>query len=862
MNDVQPGAISLLKNWFEKAEKWQKDLFCRLWHGDDDTERLISRAFSLAKAEYLGETGKFAPSVDFPTEIKLSSSEGCPVILKSISEVQDVGALAPTKPLEFGNNLTIVYGENGCGKSSYVRILKSAVSPKNSVEILGNIYKEGEAKPRATLTYSDDGSERNIPWRPNLDSNCPLNIYDSSVAKRFVEEKNEVVYEPQALSMLSAMAKVYEGVKEKFEDLKKENSALMTKPDEAISAQKSVSAFLNLNSLKQFDNFISEIIWTEKEQTELSMLREDLKEQDPVQKIRELKSQKTFIEKQFEALTALIAKTGNSASEKYLTLRQAQIDAKNEADRTIDGLKSVSLLNRTGSDKWKTMWSNAVNYVKDAGVESADSIVVDGKCALCQQNLSEDALKRIEEFAKYASSSAIKKAEKTLNDFDKLKNEIQDIYRNINTENTEGALRAISLPDDLINFIISVYKTAVSRCKWLLEYTSDVKTEIPKFVELKALQEVKDRYISAYDSRIESLKNLIENREEHIKRLNDLLTAKWINENKDVRRKDIMINNSISSCKTNAVTSLKKDLTKLLITDTYIRRFNEEMRLMDTDKKIRVELVPEAEKGKAYHKIVLKGAVKKRKTGEILSEGEFRVVSLAAFLADLSSWDKVLPFIFDDPINSLDHRYEKRVAKRLVRLSDERQVIVFTHRLAFSELLKSCVDDYNNEQHAELKLKLVELRNSPLGEPSDPPYIGSVNIKIALNNLSKSIPNLKKLQEEGRYEEYDNGIKSLCSDFRKVVEQGIETDLLSGIVTRFKLSVQSRKLRYLKIVTNDDVALFDSMMTKYSEYEHSQSLERPVSLPELSDIENDIDRLKKWHEDFARRCKVVDQKKA
>ena len=858
MNDVQPDAVSLLKNWFKKADDWQKDLFCRLWHGDDNMDRLISRAFSLAKAEYLREAGKFAPAVDFPTEIKLSSSEGCPVILKSISEVQDVGALVPTKPLEFGNNLTIVYGENGCGKSSYVRILKSAASPKNSDEILGNIYKSGESKPKATLTYIDDGSERNIPWHPYLESNCPLNIYDSSVAKRFVEERNEIVYEPQALSMLSAMAKVYEGVKEKFEDVKKDNSALMTKPDEAIFTQKSVNAFLNLNSLKQFDNFISEIIWTEKEQTELNMLREDLKEQDPAQKLSELKSQKAFIEKRFEELAALIAKTGNSAGEKYLTLRQAQIDAKTEADRTIYGLKSVSLLNRTGSDKWKTMWSNAVNYAKDAGVESADSIAVDGKCALCQQTLSEDALKRIEEFAKYASSSAIKKAEKALENFKQFTDELQKEYGKINIENTEGTLRAISLPDDLINFIISVYKTAASRCKWLLEYTSDVTTEIPKFVELKALQEIKDRCISAYDSKIESLKNLIENRDGHIKRLNDLLTAKWINENKDVRRKDIMINNGISSCKTNAVTSLKKDLTKLLITDTYIRRFNEEMRLMDTDKKIWVELVSEAEKGRAYHKVVLKGAVKKRKTGEILSEGEFRVVSLAAFLADLSSWDKVLPFIFDDPINSLDHRYEKRVAKRLVRLSTERQVIVFTHRLAFSELLKSCVDNYNNEQHAELKLKLVELRNSPLGEPSDPPYIGSANIKTALNNLSKSIPNLKKLQEEGRYEEYDNGIKSLCSDFRKVVEQGIETDLLSGIVTRFKLSVQSRKLRYLKIVTNDDVALFDSMMTKYSEYEHSQSLERPVSLPELSDIENDIDRLKKWHEDFARRCKVVD----
>ena len=100
---------------------------------------------------------------------------------------------------------------------------------------------------------------------------------------------------------------------------------------------------------------------------------------------------------------------------------------------------------------------------------------------------------------------------------------------------------------------------------------------------------------------------------------------------------------------------------------------------LDINHKIKVELIPKTEKGKAYHQVALRGAVQKKKTGEVLSEGEFRVVSLSAFLADLSSWDKVLPFIFDDPITSLDQKYEEMVAKRLVKLSHERQVIVFPH---------------------------------------------------------------------------------------------------------------------------------------------------------------------------------------
>ena len=117
MNGIHTDAISIIKKWFEKAEDWQKDLFCQIWQGNEDVEKLTVRAFALAKVEYLGENSKFAPSTTFPSAVEFSNTSNCPVILKSISEVQGVGALSPTRPLEFGDNLTIVYGENGCGKS-------------------------------------------------------------------------------------------------------------------------------------------------------------------------------------------------------------------------------------------------------------------------------------------------------------------------------------------------------------------------------------------------------------------------------------------------------------------------------------------------------------------------------------------------------------------------------------------------------------------------------------------------------------------------------------------------------------------------------------------------------------------------
>ena len=42
-------------------------------------------------------------------------------------------------------------------------------------------------------------------------------------------------------------------------------------------------------------------------------------------------------------------------------------------------------------------------------------------------------------------------------------------------------------------------------------------------------------------------------------------------------------------------------------------------------------------------------------------------------------------------------------------------------------------------------------------------------------------------------------------------------------------------------------------MTKYSCYEHSQSLEAPVQMPEPNELDTDVDKLLNWHAEFIKR---------
>lgn len=194
----------------------------------------------------------------------------------------------------------------------------------------------------------------------------------------------------------------------------------------------------------------------------------------------------------------------------------------------------------------------------------------------------------------------------------------------------------------------------------------------------------------------------------------------------------------------------------------------------------------------------------------------------------------------------MDHRYEKNVADRLIQLSTERQVIVFTHRLAFAQLLQSAATDFNvaavyDQKPDRANVVHIELRNSPLGEPSIPRYVEKMKLADAIKQLlGENVVRIKKLHREGDYDTADTKILELCMTFRNVIEYGVEQNLLSGIVSRFARNVSTLKLPCLYAITQKDIALFDSMMTKYSYYDHSVILETPANCIDAKTVKQKV----------------------
>lgn len=515
-------------------------------------------------------------------------------------------------------------------------------------------------------------------------------------------------------------------------------------------------------------------------------------------------------------------------------------------------IASDSKLPSIGETTWKSMWLAAKKYSEEEAYKGISYPNVDKSaiCVLCHQELDEAAKKRMgnfESFIKGHIESELKKAEdiysKRLNDLPKISD------------------------DNMLK--MSIQASLLDEEKWLpvlKNYWSSIQSVKNKLLEknnekVQGFDLAKDA-LSELDQIIQQLEVEIVT---HVKdaetfdikkvqiEINDLKAKKWGAAHLEIMLEEInrlkaldKINNWLKMLNTRGVSSKAGEISSKVITEAYVERFNKELKALGAGK-IGVELVKSGvARGRVKHKLQLKNlntAFSKMHL-KPLSDGEKRIISLAAFLADVTGKPYKAPFVFDDPISSLDQAYEERTAQRLIELSTERQVIVFTHRLSLLGLLSG---DGVHSKH-------IKREHWGCGEHGEVPLFGNkpmnaVN-KLKNDRLAKA---RKELSANGT-EFYNPLAKSICSDFRILLERIIEWELLGGIVLRHQRSITTKdKIGNLTKISNEDCELLEGLMTEYSRYEHSQSDEAPVELPSPDEIEKSLNTIIEWQEEFKKR---------
>ena len=415
--------IAELSIWFNSRPKWLQDAARRLLQNGEVTSNDIDELSILCKKEagVAIEHGSELVAKPIPNDAFSIADPTLSLRLDSISEIKGINALAPRKPLTFGvEPLTIVYGANGSGKSGYMRALKHVCGGRGIRALHGNVFGPSGTTKGCKITYTSGTDRKTLVWTPAVGAHSDLHgvsLYDTDSAHVYVNNENEVAYEPVLLGHFRILVDVCEKVEKSIGvEVTAKRSAKPALPAE-YTATTHGSWFNQLSRLAPDAAIAARCVWSEALEAEHSALKQRIAETNPADKARALRkmighlasltSSLKTIETQLrdEAFPLLLVAKATAKAKRLA----ANVDAKKVfEDAPLDGVASES---------WRLLWEQARAYSEGEAYRNAPfpNVSDDARCVLCQQPLEEAAKVRLNSFEAFVKGSLEAEAVKAEN---------------------------------------------------------------------------------------------------------------------------------------------------------------------------------------------------------------------------------------------------------------------------------------------------------------------------------------------------------------------------------------------------------------------------------------------------------------
>lgn len=841
--------------WLQRQPFWIQDAAWRLYNKQEIDEKKIDEYILLCIRQNQKKTCEY---------MQLSETSIVPVLSKtkmaihSITDVENVNALAENARLEFGSEgVSVIYGLNGAGKSGFMRIFKHVSGHPYAEPIQHNVYKKtATGKAKCKIAVSNDGIEEIIPCELGIESsdNClrQCDVFDTRISGAYVASSNSVSYEPFVFSVLRELAKtagrIEFAVKAKIDSI---SDVELTIPD-IILEMEGASWLSGLDE----NTIIPEEckFWTQADDDRVNELKKLLDTKLVESELEGCRNKK----KQLENVLSDMQKLKRAFLGKK---RQDLIDAHKELDvakKQYEVAKSLFAENAFESDKvsvslqeWRNLWEIGKKYYDECLHKQNGNLFgrTGSVCPLCLRELDDASIKRfisVDEYVNGNCSEAYTKAQTTF------KEKFDAILQHTYTTSVVSVMLSGIVDEVLVAEVQELYSTVE-----LWEKIDDKELAYDAMLKINSVSVVDkmEELLKGLDEQISKLANSldIKNKEEMNAEYIKLQYRSWVYSQLRVietavrnAKKKAEMNSVKSMIKTNRITTESNILAEALITDAYISRFSQELKRLAPFLKVKIEK-GQSVKGKSPYKVVLDTQDKARKTPQdVLSEGEQRIVALAAFFADATGRNEATPIVIDDPISSLDYNYEEAATARIIELAKERQVIVFTHRISLLVGL--------SEQSAKAGVAFVErhIRGTLSGKGvSDFEETYHGKIITQLTGLQVRIKETKKMDPYSR--EYIDSCSRISQQLRICVERSVEDILFQQMVKRFSRRIMTGKLLRMDRITKDDCAIIDSMMTKYSFGEHSQPEDSGLITMNLDDVIQDIDKFLQWIKEYTKK---------
>lgn len=856
-------------DWSQDRPVWQRDALRRLI---SSTEPLPDQ--DILELTELCKNAKL-PNDPLASEHVTAQKSGAPTVaLKALRNVQNVNALAENQSLTFiPKGVTIVYGDNGAGKSGYVRILKSACRARwkrgREDEILANIYGTPTGPQRAEVEFHAGAQVQKSDWTSDSASAALLSevsVFDTRTANVHVEETNDLAYTPFPMRLLERLVLSCKGVKE---NLDREVADLKRQTPQSISAPKcsqdtqvgrviaSLSKDTGVETVSDLANL------SEAELARLAELNADFA-QDPQAAARRLRAQRSKLQALHEDLQNVLNSVSSANIEK---LRSLTADLKNKSEAAAvasEGLSKDETLKGVGSETWLALWNAARAYsVQEAYPGIAFPVADAGShCVLCQQELDSDASTRLKRFEDFVQ-------DKTQKD-EKLARQALNTIREQIAENSISMITVLEakrfLSDELgKRELAQELRRTVLLLMWrkrlALRSNGDTVLELASF-DITQMGAVMD----ALESRAQVMlaDEESEDRKALKAELSELQDRQWLAGVIDDVTAEIdrmtqvdALETALKDKRPGSITQKNTSLSEALITDRLRGRFLREIDHLNLAG-LEIELAQaRSQHGVSRFRVSLIESGSSN-AGDILSEGEYRCVALAGFMAELATNDSGSGIIFDDPVSSLDHLHRKAIAHRLAEEGRTRQVIVFTHDLPFLFMLRSaCAHEEDPTMRTDVALRHIQKKNRTPGHCRNEAPDRAQDAPARLTTMRKHLENCRVQYEN----DPDSTVwlvtaRGLIDSLRQTWETAIE-DAVSPVLRTFSSKVDTKGFAKLSAITEGDAATMRQHYGVCSELLHKASDALNPVAPTPDDIDREFGALQNWLNALSQRQKSI-----
>ncbi|WP_182878589.1 AAA family ATPase [Mycobacteroides abscessus] len=840
--------------WARGQLPWRQNVIAKIARGETIDDAEIA---AIAEALIDGTVQLTAQPLqvqDLPT----GSVTAKRVSLTAVSDLQNINALRSGQTLSFGDTgLTVVYGDNGSGKSGYARLIKATVGARHDEPVLPDAFNPmAGTHQEATIGYKVDDDQYEDKW-PVADTSVlrRVHFYDEACGDIYIASDSEVTYRLSILQIFDDLVAVSEQIDKHIDQIRERNSGKAASLPH-FNTNTPTATFIGgfSRTTKVADIEAACALPDDAEKTLADLIQEEhrLKSTNPESERTRLRMTASSLESLAIGLEDIGRLLGTSAQSDAIRLADSAVSLRQAATAASSQDFSGEPLDGIGSAPWRALWAAAENYVQSELPSSEfPTTGSTDRCPLCQQSLDSDADDRMQRFHHFIHNETEKNAAAAEQRVRALTNEVSQLA----TSSSDWATAMAYLQSTDIPMGEAVTQTLAAAVKAKAALTERlggkldatlVGIALPTVALLREKSKALKDQADAIDSTVfqQSLKDT-ERQKQELQDKTDLAKHK----DALLRERERLIElkklqDAQSAVNTRGITTKATDLTRKYVTTAMGDRFTRESHGLKLDKLMLGDRG--GSKARHRHRPELIGVSGAHRPTDVLSEGEQTALGLAGLFTEVYFDDSKSTLVLDDPVSSLDHERRKSVANRIAEIAKERQVIVFTHDLSFVGYLVGAA-----ENHAVPVTDRCIQRNGA----KQPGFVVNVHpwkakdIPQRLGDLQNRIAQIKKDHADWDEDTYLKETSVWAGDLSETWERIIRNEVIYPVVDRATTEVRPRMVRALARITEDDNLEFQDSYGRVSEWakRHDKSEDTNFVAPNIAELEQELEKVRAWH---------------